>query len=81
MVKEAEGYAVGRKNRSQGETEAFLSVLTEYRKAEDITRRRLYIEALEKTLPNVADITVLDEEGSGVLKLLDLNGKAQGVTK
>ena len=72
VVKEAEGYKIGRINRAKGETEAFLAVLTEYRKAEDITRRRLYLEAMEAALPKVGDITLIDEKDSGVLKLLDL---------
>jgi membrane protease subunit HflK len=77
-VKEAEGYKIGRLNRAQGETEAFLSVLQEYRKAEDITRRRLYLEAMQRSLPKVGDITLIDSKENGVLKLLDLK---QGGTK
>jgi membrane protease subunit HflK len=77
-VKEAEGYKIGRLNRAQGETEAFLSVLQEYRKAEDITRRRLYLDAMQRSLPKVGDITLIDSKENGVLKLLDLK---QGGTK
>jgi membrane protease subunit HflK len=71
-VKEAEGYKIGRVNRAQGETEAFVSILNEYRNAEDITRRRLYLEAMKRALPKVGDIMLIDAKEEGVLKLLDL---------
>ena len=74
-IKEAEGYKLGRLNRAKGETEAFLAVLKEYESAKDITRRRLYLDAMEKSLPKVGDLTLVDGEGSGVLKLLDLTRK------
>jgi len=74
-IKEAEGYKLGRLNRATGETEAFLSVLAEYKSAEDITRRRLYLEALEKALPKVGDLTLVDGADGGLLKLLDIGRK------
>ena len=69
VVKEAEGYKIGRINRAKGETEAFLAVLTEYRKAEDITRRRLYLEAMEAALPKVARKVTLRSTASGLYHL------------
>ncbi len=72
VVKEAEGYHIGRVNRAEGDVSAFLAVLEEYRKAPEVTRRRLYLEAMEEILPNVGEITVVDGEGPGVLKHLDL---------
>lgn len=75
VVKEAEGYHIGRVNRAQGDVSAFLAVLAEYRKAPEVTRRRLYLEAMEVILPKVGAITVVDGEGPGVLKHLDLGRK------
>ncbi len=72
-IKEAEGYHVGRVNRAEGDVSAFLAVLAEYQKAEDVTRRRLYLEAMEELLPKIGRITLVDDQGSGVLKLLDLD--------
>ena len=48
---------------------------TEYENAKDITRRRLYLEAMQKALPKVGDLTLVDGEGGGLLKLLDLSRK------
>ena len=49
-IKEAEGYKVGRVNRAEGDVSAFLAVLAEYRKAPEVTRKRLYLEAMEEIL-------------------------------
>lgn len=77
IIKEAEGYEVGRINRAKGDTEAFLAVLEEYGKAQDVTRRRLYLESMEKVLPKIGAITLVDSDESGVLKLLDI-GREKG---
>ncbi len=76
-IKEAEGYLIGRVNRAKGEAAAFLAVLEEYEKAPEVTRRRLYLEALEEILPKVGGITLLDGGDGGILKLLDL-GRREG---
>ena len=77
VIKEAEGYKVGRINRATGDTQAFLAVLEEYKKAEDITRRRLYLESMENLLPKL-EITIIDENQAGVLKVLDLMSGGRG---
>lgn len=71
-IKEAEGYKIGRKNRADGDVQAFLAILAEYRNAEDVTRRRLYLEAMAELLPKLGDITIIDGAEGGVLKHLDL---------
>ncbi len=73
MIKEADGYKIGRLNRAKGETEAFLAVLKEYEQAKDVTRRRMYLDAMQEALPRVGDLTLLDDAAGGVLKMLDLN--------
>ena len=72
MVQEAKGYAKARINRAEGEVDAFKKVLGEYEKYKEVTRQRLYFEALEKFLPKVSDVMVIDAAEDGVLKLLDL---------
>ena len=76
-IKEAEGYKIGRINRAEGDVKAFLAILEEYRKAEDVTRRRLYLEAMAELLPKMGAITLIDGDEGGVLKLLDLQ-KTEG---
>jgi membrane protease subunit HflK len=75
VIKEAEGYAIAIKNRAEGETKAFLAILEQYKNAKEVTRRRLYLEAMEKLLPRVKEVIVIDGEGDGVLKHLDLGDR------
>jgi membrane protease subunit HflK len=49
-------------NEAQGEASRFLAVLQEYEQAPDVTRRRLYLETMERVLGDV-DLVILDGEG------------------
>src|SRR3546814_18608148 len=51
VIAEAEGYATERVNNALGETARFRSILAEYRGAPQVTRTRLYLETLNKVLP------------------------------
>ena len=72
MVTEAEGYAVERVNRARGEAERFNSVLTEYKTVPDVTRRRLYLEAMTEILPKVQQVYVIDDSQKAMLPFLSL---------
>ena len=72
-VTQAEGYALERVNRSEGEVKRFLDILTEYEKAPDVTRRRMYIEASADLIGRVDHLLVLDENQRNLLPLFDLN--------
>jgi membrane protease subunit HflK len=71
-IAEAEGYATERVNRALGEAARFTSVLAEYRGAPQVTRSRLYLEALHKTLPNVGSVLVVRDGQMPPLPLLNL---------
>ncbi|NKX43663.1 FtsH protease activity modulator HflK [Roseicyclus persicicus] len=64
IFEQAEGYRAQVVNEAQGEASRFLAVLTEYRQAPEVTRRRLYLETLERVLGDV-DLVILDQEGGG----------------
>ncbi len=70
VIAEAEGYATERVNRALGETARFSAVLAEYRDAPQVTRSRLYLEALHKTLPRIGSVVIVKE--GQVLPLLNL---------
>ncbi|MEO0944106.1 MAG: FtsH protease activity modulator HflK [Pseudomonadota bacterium] len=74
VLEQAESYRARVVNEAQGEASRFSAVLTEYLAAPDVTRRRLYIETLEKVLGDV-DKIILDEAagGEGVVPYLPLN--------
>jgi modulator of FtsH protease HflK len=75
-IEQAEGYALDRVNRAKGDAARFTAVYEEYRKAPEVTRKRLYLETLAKVLPKAGKKVVVDEGVKGVLPLLGLDGKA-----
>jgi len=80
MVLAAEAYKEEKVKRAQGDVEKFLAVLAEYEKAKEVTRKRLYIEAMEKVMPGIRKFIIDSESGDGVLKLLPLEGAPFGNT-
>ncbi len=72
-IAKAEGYAINRTNTAKGDTARFNALLTEYRKAPEVTRRRLYLETMREILPTLKQVYVFDaEQSSSVLPFLDL---------
>ncbi len=80
-VAQAQGYASERVNKAQGDAALFEDVLAAYRRAPDVTRRRIYLETMQKIYPKVKQKVLLDENLKGLLPLLQLQpgaGQAQG---
>jgi len=77
IVEEAEGYAKERVNNALGETARFDDILAEYENAPDVTRQRMYLETMQKVLPQVETIYVMDENQQGPLPLINLNKNNQ----
>ena len=71
-IKEAEGYAIDRVNRANGDAARFLALYEEYSKAKDVTKRRLYLEALKDVFPKLGNKFIVDEEQKNLLPLLNL---------
>ncbi len=71
-IKEAEGYALDRVNRGQGDASRFLALYEEYSKAKDVTKRRLYLEALREIYPKLGDKYIVDAGQKNLLPLLNL---------
>lgn len=78
MIAKAEGYALERVNRSLGDASLFKQVYREYRMAPNVTRRRLYLETMNKILPSMKDIYIVDEKQKSILPLLDLGKEIKG---
>ncbi|MFO8057075.1 MAG: FtsH protease activity modulator HflK [bacterium] len=79
MIKKAEGYAIKRVNEAEGNAEKFTSIYNEYRLAPQVTKRRYYLETMADIIPKAGRKIIVDDKDSGVLKLLNLEGK--GVQK
>ncbi len=80
-LQEAEGYAVERINKARGETNRFLALLKEYKKAPLVTRRRIHIETMEEVLPKLEEIYIMDAQTGGLLPLLPLRNGMEGAVK
>jgi membrane protease subunit HflK len=72
-IRAAEGYAKRRVNEAEGEVAAFNALLLEYKKAPEVTRRRLYLETMAEVLPKVKNKVIVSDEVKGLLPLLNLN--------
>ena len=71
-VTETEGYAVERVNRAKGEAKRFQTVLADYQRAPEVTRRRLYLEAMGEILPEAKALYIVDSDQKALLPWLRL---------
>ena len=78
MIREAEGFRESRIKRAEGDVAKFKAILKEYKKAKDVTRERLYLEAMEEILPDLEKYIVPNGEDGNLLNLLNL-GSTKGV--
>jgi len=74
MIREAEGFRESRIKRAEGDVAKFKAILKEYSKAKDVTRERLYLEAMEEILPGLEKYIVPNGEDGNLLNLLNLSG-------
>ncbi|MEM6889390.1 MAG: FtsH protease activity modulator HflK [Pseudomonadota bacterium] len=78
VMEQAEAYRAQQVNEAQGEAARFVSVLEEYTQAPEVTRKRLYLETMERVFGDV-DKIILESEaaggsgGQGVVPYLPLN--------
>ncbi|MBW1989324.1 MAG: FtsH protease activity modulator HflK [Deltaproteobacteria bacterium] len=80
-IKQAEGYATERVNKARGDANRFLAVYEEYKKAPDVTRRRLYLETMRDVLPKLGKKYFVDETQKNLLPLLNLGEAGKGAAK
>jgi membrane protease subunit HflK len=68
-TQEAEGYKEQVIAQAQGETSRFSQLLTEYTKSPDVTRKRLYIDAMESVLSSTNNVIVDVKNGNNMMYL------------
>jgi membrane protease subunit HflK len=78
QLEEARAYKERVVARAQGEADRFTKLLTEYNKAPDVTRERLYIDALTSVYTNSSKVLV-DVEGGNNMMYLPLDKLMQPV--
>lgn len=76
VIEEAKGYAFTRINDAKGESQRFLDILKEFKIAPEVTRKRIYLETMQKVLPNVESVYVMDKNQTNPVPFLNLNSAA-----
>ncbi len=75
IIQLAEAYSLTRINGAKGDASKFEALYIEYIKAPEVTRKRMYLETMERLLPKIGNKTIVDETGNNVLPLLNLSNK------
>ena len=74
-IREADGYRLKRINEAEGDVARFSALLAEYSKAPEVTRRRIYVETLQRVMPGIRSKIIVDQQASSILPLLTLNAQ------
>jgi len=69
LKEEAEAYKARIVAQAQGDAQRFRAILTEYQKAPQVTRDRLYLESMQQIYGNVTKVLVDSKQGSNLLYL------------
>ncbi|MBI3346022.1 MAG: FtsH protease activity modulator HflK [Burkholderiales bacterium] len=69
LREQAEGYKASVIARAEGDAQRFKSVLTEYQKAPQVTRDRIYIDTMQQVYSSVSKVMVDSKSGSNLLYL------------
>lgn len=69
VIADAGAFAISLVNRAKGDATNFTTRLVEYRRAPEITRRRLYVETMEDVFSNMEKLVIVDSKIKGVLPL------------
>ncbi len=82
LLQEAEGYKARIVAQAEGDSQRFRLVQTEYAKAPQVTRERLYLEAMQQIYGNVSKVLIDSKQGSNMLylpldKIMQLSAQAE----
>ncbi|WP_204731466.1 FtsH protease activity modulator HflK [Hydrogenophaga laconesensis] len=85
LTEEAEGYRSRIVAQAEGDSQRFRSVLTEYQKAPQVTRERMYTDAMQEIYSNVTKVLVDSKSGSNLLylpldKIMQMTGQTTSST-
>jgi len=80
LAEEAEGYRARIVAQAEGDAQRFRSVLAEYQKAPQVTRERMYIDAMQEVYSNVTKVLIDSKTGSNLLylpldKIMQMSGQ------
>ncbi len=71
-IQKAEGYAIERVNNAQGEVTRFNDLYSEFVKAPEVTKKRIYLENMSSVVSKLGNVIITDQNGANVLPLLQM---------
>ena len=74
IITEAEGYAIERVNEAKGDANLFNSILKEYEKSPQVTKDRLFIEAMEEIYSSNKNKIIVDKDIEHLVPFLNKKG-------
>jgi len=77
ILEEANGYREEVIARAEGESERFIMLVTEYHKAPEVTRKRLYLDTMEEMYSNSSKVLLTGDKGQNSLLYLPLDKMLQ----
>ncbi|MCD6707536.1 MAG: FtsH protease activity modulator HflK [Thiobacillus sp.] len=80
LTEEAEGYKLSVIANAEGEASRFAQIFTEYQKAPQVTRQRMYLDTMQAVMNNTSKILV-DQKGGNSLLYLPLDKLQQTVSQ
>jgi membrane protease subunit HflK len=78
IIEDANGYRDEVVSRAKGEADRFTKLVTEYRKAPEVTRERLYLETMQEVYSNTSKVLVSGKDGQSNLLYLPLDKMVEG---
>ena len=71
IIKSAEAYHAERVNAAEAEAKRFTDILTEYRSAPDIIGKRMYLETMDRVLPDARKVLIIGADSQALIINLD----------
>lgn len=71
LISESQGYAQAIINRAEGDAEKFNAVYAEYRKAPNVTRKRIFLETMQTVFSRMTKLTIVDSKVKGLLPIFN----------
>ena len=73
IIEDANGYRDETVSRAKGEADRFTKLVSEYRKAPEVTRERLYLDTMQEVFSNTSKVLVTGDKGQNNLLYLPLD--------
>jgi len=72
IEQDAQAYMQQTIAEAEGDAQRFTAVYTQYEKAKEVTKKRIYLETMEKLLAGMNKVVITDPKGSGIVPYLPL---------